>query len=241
MRSRRGLVRGNAERSGRLDGTRCRTRGNGSGEARLDERKSTGTEPSARYGHAMAYDPARGLIVLVGGADSDTGSSSSTWAKTPWRRLGLGSDRGPWTQRLTGSGAQLAAGACTPRWSLTLHKRGSIWWQVGWQDSTYSALASAELWQLDPARDFSNPAAAAAERTERALSSCHGLLSSHRQNLRFRRSGQQGPDAQRPVGVDGKAWLEINSECNHLAGRTPRSHDPSANLSYCSVAQTTSL
>jgi len=41
------------------------------------ERTTTGLKPSSRYGHAMAYDPGRGVTVLVGGWD--IANTNETW------------------------------------------------------------------------------------------------------------------------------------------------------------------
>jgi hypothetical protein len=38
-----------------------------------------GARPSRRYGHAMAYDAARGKVVLYGGIDESGGSNAETW------------------------------------------------------------------------------------------------------------------------------------------------------------------
>jgi hypothetical protein len=51
------------------------------------------TAPSPRYGHAMAYDEARGRIVLYGGASSDTKRDAETWE---W-------DGDTWSRRLAES------------------------------------------------------------------------------------------------------------------------------------------
>jgi len=76
------------------------------------ERTTTGTKPSARYGHAMAYDPGRGMTVLVGGWDIETGDSlGDVWEWNPTTTA--------WVQRLTGNEPIRPAGACTPRWSPT--------------------------------------------------------------------------------------------------------------------------
>jgi hypothetical protein len=70
--------------------------GMGSGDAELEQSHHRGAKPSARYGHAMAYDPGRGVTVLVGGWDIDTGDAlADVWEWDP--------TTGAWTQRLTGS------------------------------------------------------------------------------------------------------------------------------------------
>jgi len=44
------------------------------------EKVDTTDSPSARYGHAMAYDSNRGVVVLFGGADSNTDYGlNDTW------------------------------------------------------------------------------------------------------------------------------------------------------------------
>jgi hypothetical protein len=195
------------------------------------ERKSTGTEPSARYGHAMAYDPARGLIVLVGGADSDTGSSSSDLGQNAladvwdWDPIA-----GTWTQRLTGSEPNLPAGRMYAS-LVTDSSQARLDLVAGlvWQDSTYSALASAELWQLDPAKaTFSNPAPpprnAPSGRYRHAMAFCPATGKTYV-------FGGQDSKAQMLNDLwewDGKAWLEINSEVQPSArADTAIAYDPS--------------
>jgi modification target Cys-rich repeat protein len=53
-----------------------------------------GTRPSRRYGHAMAYDDSRGVVVLYGGIDESGGSNAEVWE---WN-----GDAGTWTQKNPG-------------------------------------------------------------------------------------------------------------------------------------------
>ena len=59
-------------------------------------RTIAGPKPSARYGHAMAYDPGSGATVLVGGFDIDTGNAlADVWEWDP--------NSAAWSQRFTGN------------------------------------------------------------------------------------------------------------------------------------------
>jgi hypothetical protein len=100
-------------------------------------RTITGTKPSARYGHAMAYDTGRGVVVLTGGWDINTGVGlADVWEWDP--------TTGAWTQRLTGSEANLPP----PRMyaSLVADSARNLLDLVGGQDSL-----AGEIWDLDPA------------------------------------------------------------------------------------------
>ncbi len=67
------------------------------------ERTSTGSKPSQRYGHAMAFDGTRKKVVLFGGWDMSTGlAKSDLWDWDP--------TTGIWTQRLTGAETGLPTG-----------------------------------------------------------------------------------------------------------------------------------
>jgi hypothetical protein len=178
------------------------------------ERKTTGAEPSARYGHAMAYDPVRGLIVLVGGGDSNTGNSSSDLGQDAladvwdWDPIA-----GTWAQRLNGSEPNLLAGRIYAS-LVTDASQGRLDLVAGlvWQESTASALASAELWQLDPAKaTFSNPTPprnAPSGRYRHAMAFCPVTGKTYV-------FGGQDSKAQMLNDLwewDGKAWLKINSD-----------------------------
>ena len=194
------------------------------------ERKATGVEPSARYGHAMAYDPVRGLIVLVGGGDSNTGKTSSDLGQNAladvwdWDPIA-----GTWAQRLTGIEPNLPAGRLYAS-LVTDSSQGRLDLVAGlvWQDSTDSALASAELWQLDPPQaTFSNPTRprdAPSGRYRHAMA----FYPATGKTYVF---GGQDSKAQMLNDLwewDGKAWLEINSDVQPSArADTAMAYDPS--------------
>jgi hypothetical protein len=112
-------------------------------------RASTTTMPSPRWGHAMAYDPARGLVVLAGGKSWQT-------------YLGLGEvwdwdpNTGNWTQRLTGNESSVPAGRMYAS-LLTDSARSRLDLLAGITFSTslpfggYQPTASGEVWEFEPA------------------------------------------------------------------------------------------
>ena len=56
------------------------------------ERTASGTKPSARFGHGMAYDPGRSKVVLFGGCDDNAGATKNDlWDWEP--------GTGTWTER----------------------------------------------------------------------------------------------------------------------------------------------
>ena len=117
-------------------------------------RTTTGTVPSARWGHAMAYDSSRGMTVLVGGKDFQTHLSlADVW---DWDAT-----EGAWTQRLTGSESNLPAGRmyasllADPAQSRLDLVAGVTLLGPYDPSSLFRAgeqiRVSGELWQLDPA------------------------------------------------------------------------------------------
>jgi MYXO-CTERM domain-containing protein len=194
------------------------------------ERKTTGAEPSARYGHAMAYDPVRGLIVLVGGGDSNTGSSSSDLGQNAladvwnWDPIA-----GTWAQRLTGSEPNLPAGRLYAS-LVTDSSQARLDLVAGlvWQESSRSARASAELWQLDPATaTFTNPTPprnAPSGRFRHAMAFCPATGKTYV-------FGGQDSKTQMLNDLwewDGKAWLEVSGDVQPSArADTAMAYDPS--------------
>ena len=49
-------------------------------------KKSPANSPSGRSGHAMAYDGARGYVVLFGGSDGSVRNDTWVWDGTNWTR-----------------------------------------------------------------------------------------------------------------------------------------------------------
>jgi N-acetylneuraminic acid mutarotase len=129
-------------------------------------RASKGQSPSARWGHALAYDPGRGMAVLTGGRDFQTYLGlADLWDWDP--------KSGAWTERLTGSEGSLPAGrmyaslVANPAQSRLDLLAGITFYL--YQDNSspnpssqeYQTISSAELWELDPAAaTFSNRSAA---------------------------------------------------------------------------------
>ena len=111
-------------------------------------RTIAGTVPSARYGHAMAYDPGRGVIVLVGGWDIGTGDAlADVWEWDP--------TTGAWTQRLTGSEpnlppARLYASLVTDSAQGHLDLVGGLPQVGNGQSTSGTNPLPGEIWELDP-------------------------------------------------------------------------------------------
>jgi MYXO-CTERM domain-containing protein len=112
-------------------------------------RATSTTMPSPRWGHAMAYDPARGLVVLAGGKSWET-------------YLGLGEvwdwdpASGNWTQRLTGNESGVPAGRMyasllTDAAQSRLDLVAGITFSTSLPFGGYQPTASAEVWELEPA------------------------------------------------------------------------------------------
>ena len=103
-----------------------------------------GTKPSPRYGHAMAYDPGRGTIVLVGGWDIDTGEGlADVWEWDP--------TSGAWTQRLVGSEPNLPLARMYA--SLVTDSAQDLLDLVGGLTVSSTNPPDGEIWELNPATD----------------------------------------------------------------------------------------
>ena len=106
------------------------------------DRTIGGDKPSPRYGHAMAYDPGRGVSVLVGGWDIDTGNAlADVWEWDP--------STGVWTQRLDGSEPNLPAGRMYA--SLVTDSAQDLLDLVGGLTSASTEPPDGEIWELNPA------------------------------------------------------------------------------------------
>jgi hypothetical protein len=193
------------------------------------ERQTTGAEPSARYGHAMAYDPVRGLIVVVGGGDSDTGSTSSDLGRNSladvwdWDPIA-----GTWTQLLDGSEPNLPAGRMYAS-LVTDSSQGLLDLVAGrvWQQSADSAVASGELWQLDPAKaTFTNPTPprnAPSGRCRHAMAFCPATGKTYV----FGGQDSKAKMLDDTWEWDGSAWSEVSSDVRPSArGNTALAYDP---------------
>jgi N-acetylneuraminic acid mutarotase len=120
------------------------------------ERTSTGSKPSQRYGHAMAFDAGRGKVVVFGGYDMSTaGVKNDLW---DWDATS-----GAWTQRLTGSetGVPRARSYASMIYDVARSRLDLLAGQVAPDTSDpaayYSPLGTNDAWELDPATlTFSN-------------------------------------------------------------------------------------
>ena len=100
-----------------------------------------GNRPSPRYGHAMAYDPGRGVTMLVGGWDMETGNAlADVWE---WNPTG-----GAWSQRLTGNEDNLPQARMFA--SLVTDSARNLLDLVGGLTFNYSNPPPGEIWDLDP-------------------------------------------------------------------------------------------
>jgi len=106
-------------------------------------RPSKGTQPTARWGHAMAYDPGRGMAVLAGGEDLDTNLElADLWDWDP--------NSATWTQRLDGSEPNLPAARMYAS-LVTAQNRLDLLEGLTLDQASGEEVASKELWELDPA------------------------------------------------------------------------------------------
>ena len=106
-------------------------------------RPSKGTQPTARWGHAMAYDPGRGMAVLAGGKDLDTNLElADLWDWDP--------NSATWTQRLDGSEPNLPAARMYAS-LVTAQNRLDLLAGLTLDEESGKEVASRELWALDPA------------------------------------------------------------------------------------------
>ena len=110
-------------------------------KAAWSNRTLGGNRPSPRYAHAMAYDPGRGVTVLVGGWDIETGNAlADVWEWDP--------NTAVWTQRLTGNEANLPQARMFG--SLVTDSARNLLDLVGGLTLGYSNPPPGEIWDLDP-------------------------------------------------------------------------------------------
>ncbi|HJX53884.1 MAG TPA: kelch repeat-containing protein, partial [Polyangia bacterium] len=191
------------------------------GKASWTERTTTGDKPSARARHAMAYDPGRGLTVLVGGRDAENKRGmADVWDWDP--------SAGAWAQRLDGSEPNLPPARVYA--SLVYDSsqaRLDLVAGLVWQASTYSSVASTELWELDPVTaTFANRAPsrnAPSGRYRHAMAFCPATGKTYV-------FGGQDSKAQMLDDLwewDGSAWLQVSSEVRPPArGDAAMAYDP---------------
>ena len=192
------------------------------------ERTTTGNTPSQRHGHAMAYDPGRGLTVLAGGWDSDNGNSwpqgnglADVWDWDP--------GTGAWAQRLTGSESNLPPGRMYA--SLVTDPGRSrldlVAGLLGFSDTGTLMLASAELWEIDPATaTFSNRTAPRNAPSGRYR---HAMAFNPATGKTYVFGGQDST-AQMLDDLwewDGSVWSQVSSDVRPSArGNTAMAYDP---------------
>jgi hypothetical protein len=188
------------------------------------ERTASGPKPSVRYGHAMAYDPGRGMTVLVGGWDIDSGNGlADAW---DWNPTTAG-----WTQRLTGSEPNLPL----PRMyaslvtDTALTRLDLVAGLVTFPDTGFGVqtLATAQLWELDPATSkFTNLAPSRnvpSGRDRHAMAFYPGTGKSYV----FGGQDNMGQMLDDLWEWDGSAWLEVKSDVRPAArGNTAMAYDP---------------
>jgi MYXO-CTERM domain-containing protein len=186
------------------------------GKSAWTERTTTGQKPSARYGHGLAYDPGRGLTVLVGGKDlAGKSALADVWDWNP-------SDAS-WAQRLTGSEPNLPAGSMYAS-LVTDSSQGNLDLVAG----LLSGIPSAQLWELDPAKaTFTNRTAsrnAPSGRIYHAMAFCPATGKTYV-------FGGQDKTQQMLNDLwewDGSAWSEVKSDVRPAArGNTAMAYDPS--------------
>jgi hypothetical protein len=106
-------------------------------------RTSKGTQPTARWGHVLAYDSGRGMAVLAGGKDLDTNLElADLWDWDP--------NGATWTQRRDGSEPNLPAARMYAS-LVTAQNRLDLLAGLTLDQASGEEVASKELWELDPA------------------------------------------------------------------------------------------
>jgi hypothetical protein len=106
-------------------------------------RTSKGKQPTARWGHVLAYDFGRGMAVLAGGKDLDTNLElADLWDWDP--------NSATWTQRLDGSEPNLPAARMYAS-LVTAQNRLDLLAGLTLDQASGEEVASKELWELDPA------------------------------------------------------------------------------------------
>ena len=129
-------------------------------------RTTTGETPSPRWGHALAYDPGRGMTVLTGGKDFETLTTlADVWDWDP--------TTGKWTQRLSGSeqvtlpAPRMYARLVTDSSLIRLYMVSGITLTPAFSLTGEQPIASSEIWELEPAgATFTNRSTTVGERPQ---------------------------------------------------------------------------
>jgi len=173
------------------------------------ERTAVGNKPNARYGHAMAYDPSRGVTVLAGGFDIGTGDGlADLWEWDPATAT--------WAQRLDGSEANLPSGrlyaslvADSARSRLVLLAGVTL------SPPSLAPIAFADVWDLEPAAEaFTNRTPPSSQNTWPPRRSGHAMAfcpATGRMYV-FGGADQTGAPLDDLWEWDGSTWSQIQSD-----------------------------
>ena len=168
-------------------------------------RTTTGQKPSPRYGHCMAFDPGRGVTVLVGGWDIDTGDDlADVWE---WEPIA-----GAWTQRLTGSEPNLPAARMFA--SLVTDSARNRLELVGGQLSSDTVPPTMEIWEFEPTtaaftdRAPSSPKGWPPPRSGHAMAFCPATGKTYV----FGGQDNNGVSLDDLWEWDGTTWSEVTSD-----------------------------
>lgn len=140
------------------------------------DRTTSGSKPSQRYGHGMAYDTARAKVVMFGGWDINSGGSKNDmWDWDP--------ATASWKQRLAGTESNIPTARiyASMMWNETqarlLLVAGSTAYNPGgkgpYPPGYFPTNGSREVWEIDPATatctDRTLPVDVPQERTNHAM------------------------------------------------------------------------
>jgi hypothetical protein len=173
------------------------------------ERTAVGNKPNARYGHAMAYDPSRGVTVLAGGFDIGTGDGlADLWEWDPATAT--------WAQRLDGSEANLPSGrlyaslvADSARSRLVLLAGVTL------SPPSLAPISFADVWDLEPAAEaFTNRTPPSSQNTWPPRRSGHAMAfcpATGRMYV-FGGADQTGAPLDDLWEWDGSTWSQVQSD-----------------------------
>jgi hypothetical protein len=116
------------------------------GTATWNERIASGTKPSPRAGHAMAFDASRNLVVVFGGLDMATaGMKNDLWDWDPTAAA--------WARRLSGSetGVPASRSHAAMVSDPTRERLQIFGGEINASSGVLASVRSDEVWELDPA------------------------------------------------------------------------------------------
>ena len=178
-------------------------------------RTTTGSMPSARWGHAMAYDPGRGTTVVVGGKDLQTHLGlADVWDWNP--------TTGAWAQRLTGRESNLPEGRMyaslvTDSGQNHLDLVAGLTFYGAYDtfnppDPGTQVAPSAEIWELEPAAaTFTNrsaPQNSPGNRWGHAMAFCPATGKTYV----FGGANDKNPFLDDLWEWDGNSWSQVQSD-----------------------------